>query len=305
MICLEHKLSVIKHPQHTGKTYNKWLGDRAIRTHRDILRADMDRALEQNPANMDALLDGLKTMGYELKHGKQLSFRKAGQKRFIRLDTLGDAYSYDALSSVLAGSQKHHPNKKPDDLISKAIDAQRMEAKGKGYAYWAKNFNSKQYAKSILFLTENHLSIDDLPRAVEEACAKADALTAELKKVEAQIASTSQLIDQVRVYLSSVSTYKKYKASGWSRSFFAEHESEIRQYKQALLTFDEAGCKTVPKFKALYDTLGQLKVQRRKLIGDYAAAKKTKQELLTVQANLNALLPQNEKERIRSDAERS
>ena len=123
--------------------------------------------------------------------------------------------------------------------------------------------------------------------------------------MEAQIASTSQLIDQVRVYLSAVSTYKKYKASGWSRSFFAEHESEIRQYKQALLTFDEAGYKTVPKFKALYDTLGQLKVQRRKLIGDYAAAKKTKQELLTVQANLNTLLPQDEKERTRSDTERS
>ena len=308
MICLEHKLSVIKHPQHTGKTYDKWLGDRAVPTHRDILHADIDRVLEQGPKNMGALLDGLKTMGYEIKHGKQLSLRKAGQKRFIRMDTLGDAYSYDALSAVLAGSQKHRPKTKPiqqNELISKAIDAQRMEAKGKGYAYWAKNFNSKQYAKSILFLTENHLSIDDLPRAVEEACTKADALTAELKKVEAQIASTSQLIDQVRVYLSAVSTYKKYKASGWSRSFFAEHESEIRQYKQALLTFDEAGCKTVPKFKALYDTLGQLKVQRRKLIGDYAAAKKTKQELLTVQANLNALLPQNKKERIRSDAERS
>ena len=74
---------------------------------------------------------------------------------------------------------------------------------------------------------------------------------------------------------------------------------------QALLTFDEAGYKTVPKLKALYDILGQLKAQRRELVGDYAAAKKTKQELLTVQANLNALLPQDEKERIRSDAKRS
>ena len=63
--------------------------------------------------------------------------------------------------------------------------------------------------------------------------------------------------------------------------------------------------KTVPKFKAFYDILGQLKAQRRELIGDYAAAKKTKQELLTVQANLNALLSQDKKERIRSDAERS
>ena len=303
MICLEHKLSVIKHPQHTGKTYDKWLGDRAVPTHRDVLRADIDRTLEQKPANMDALLDGLKTMGYEIKCGKQLSFRKAGQKRFIRMDTLGDAYSYDALSAVLAGSQKRRPKTTPiqqDDLVSKAIDTQRMEAKGKGYAYWAKNFNSKQYAKSILFLTENHLSFGDLPRAVEEACTKADALTAELKKAEAQIASTMQLIEQVRVYLSTVSSYKKYKASGWSRTFFAEHESEVRQYKQALLTFDEAGYQTVPKLKALYDALGQLKSQRR-----YAAAKKTKQELLTVQANLNALLPQDKKERTHSDTERS
>ena len=135
MICLEHKLSVIKHPQHTGKTYDKWLGDRAVPSHRDVLRADIDQALKQKPANMDALLDGLKTMGYEIKHGKQLSFRKAGQKRFIRMDTLGNAYSYDALSAVLAGLQKHRPKTKPiqqDELISKAIDAQRMEAKGKG-----------------------------------------------------------------------------------------------------------------------------------------------------------------------------
>ena len=308
MICLEHKLSVVKHPQHTGKTYNKWLGEKAVPNHRDVLRTDIDQVLEQKPTNMDALLDGLKTMGYEIKRGKQLSFRKAGQKRFIRMDTLGDAYSYDALSAVLAGLQKRRPKTKPirrDDLISKAIDAQRMEAKGKGYAYWAKNFNSKQYAKSILFLTENHLSIDDLPRATEEACTKADALTAELKKAEAQIASTLRLIEQVRVYLSTVSSYKKYKASGWSRAFFAEHESEVRRYKQALLTFDEAGYQTVPKLKALYDALGQLKSQRQELIGEYAAAKKTKQELLTVQANLNALLPQDKKERTHSDTERS
>ena len=89
MICLEHKLSVIKHPQHTGKTYDKWLGDRAVPSHRDVLRADIDRMLEWEPKNMGALLDGLKTTGYEIKHGEQLSFRKAGQKRFIRMDTLG------------------------------------------------------------------------------------------------------------------------------------------------------------------------------------------------------------------------
>ncbi len=152
----------------------------------------------------------LQSLSARLDYATNPSKTKNG--KLVTAYALGDAYSYDALSAVLAGSQKHRPKTKPiqqNELISTAIDAQRMEAKGKGCTYWAKNFNSKQYAKSILFLTENQLSIDDLPRAVEEACAKADALTAELKKVEAQIASTSQLIDQVRVYLAAVSTYGK------------------------------------------------------------------------------------------------
>lgn len=63
MICLEHKLSVIKHPQHTGKTYDKWLGDRAVPSYRNILRADLKQVLEHKPLNMDMLLDGLKMMG--------------------------------------------------------------------------------------------------------------------------------------------------------------------------------------------------------------------------------------------------
>ena len=46
MICLEHKLSVVKHPQHTGKTYNKWLGEKAVPNHRDVLRTDIDQVLE-------------------------------------------------------------------------------------------------------------------------------------------------------------------------------------------------------------------------------------------------------------------
>ena len=92
-----------------------------------------------------------------------------------------------------------------------------------------------------------------------------------------------------------------------SRPVFEKYKPfELRQPEWCVATF------ILPEFvnyvffnlrNLLY--LIQLKAQRRELIGDYAAAKKTKQELLTVQANLNALLPQNEKERIRSDAERS
>ena len=41
-----HGLSVIENPKRHGKSYNKWLGDKAEPTRRDVLRAAVDAAME-------------------------------------------------------------------------------------------------------------------------------------------------------------------------------------------------------------------------------------------------------------------
>lgn len=56
LICLEHGLSVIENPKRGGTSYKSWMGDRARPSRRDLLRAAIDAALEEDPVDFDALL---------------------------------------------------------------------------------------------------------------------------------------------------------------------------------------------------------------------------------------------------------
>lgn len=49
-ICVENGYSIVEDPKPHGKSYNKWLGDRAKPSHREQLRMMIDQALEQKPA---------------------------------------------------------------------------------------------------------------------------------------------------------------------------------------------------------------------------------------------------------------
>ena len=109
LICLEHGLSVIENPKRGGNSYKSWLGDRARPSRRDLLRAAIDAALEEKPANFDALLSLVSGAGYAVGQGRQITFRGAGQKQSIRLESLGEGYSEAELRAVIAGEKVHVP----------------------------------------------------------------------------------------------------------------------------------------------------------------------------------------------------
>ena len=88
-----HGLSIIENPKRGKKNYNKWLGDQAKPSHRDILRSVIDDALAKTPVDFEAFLKLLLDNGYEMKRGKNFALRGQDQKRFIRLDSLGEEYS--------------------------------------------------------------------------------------------------------------------------------------------------------------------------------------------------------------------
>ena len=58
-LCIENGYSVVETPKHSGKSYNKWLGDRAGLSHRERLCCVIDEALKQKPESFAALLEKL------------------------------------------------------------------------------------------------------------------------------------------------------------------------------------------------------------------------------------------------------
>ncbi len=215
-ICIENGLSIVENPKPHGKSYDQWLGDQAKPSHRELLRAAIDNALAQKPADLDELLKLLRESGCEVsKRGQSYRLKLPGWGKVSRLDSLGDGYTLEDLLAVLAGQKEHTPRRKPvkqadPPKVNLLVDIQaKLQAgKGAGYVRWAKVFNLKQMAQTVNYLTEHNL----LEYAVlEEKAAAATAyhneLSAKIKVAEKRMAEIAVLRTHIINYAKTRDTY--------------------------------------------------------------------------------------------------
>ena len=112
-ICIENGLSIVENPKLHRKSYNKWLGDQAKPSHRELLRVAIDNALSQSPADFEELLKLLQEYGCEVsKRGKSYRLKLSGWEKAARMDSLGEGYGLEDLQSVLSGKKAHTLRKK-------------------------------------------------------------------------------------------------------------------------------------------------------------------------------------------------
>lgn len=112
-LCIENGYAVVENPKRHGRSYNKWLGDNAPVPHRERIRLFIDDALQRHPKSFDALLDLLLQAGYKIKGDPDNpSLRGGGQKRFVRMDTLGPGYTPTELKAVFAGEHRYTPKER-------------------------------------------------------------------------------------------------------------------------------------------------------------------------------------------------
>ncbi len=297
-LCIENGLSIVENPKRHGKSYNKWLGDQARPSNRELLRVAIDVALVQKPLDFDALLKLLRDAGYEIKPEKIPALRGKNQKRFIRLDTLGNGYSEAELRAVLSGKKAHQPCKKitrpePDKKVNLLVDIQAKLRAGKGIGYerWAKVFNLKQMAQTVNYLTEHNLrEYDALAAKTASVTAQYNELSTQIKTAEKRLAEIAVLKTQIINYAKTRDTYVAYRKAGYSKRFLSEHESDILLHKAAKKAFDELGVKKLPTVKSLQAEYASLLAEKKAAYADYRKARDEIRELLTVKANVDRLL---------------
>jgi hypothetical protein len=297
-LCIENELSIVENPKRHGKSYNKWLGDQAKPTQRELLRMAIDTALAKKPADFYALLKLLREAGYEVKTGNVPALRGRNQKRFIRLDTLGSGYGEPELRAVLSGEKTHKPRKRiiqpsAEKHVNLLVDIQtKLRAgNGAGYERWAKVFNLKQMAQTVNYLTEHSLlEYDALAAETASATAQYTELSAQIKAAETRLAEIAVLKTQIINYVKTRDTYVAYRKTGYSKKFLVEHESDILLHKAAKKAFDELGVKKLPTIKSLQTEYATLLVEKKAAYADYRQARDKMKELLTVKANVDRLL---------------
>ena len=297
LICTEHNLSVIEKPKEKGKPYNVWLGKEPVLSHREQIRMAIDDALAKQPQSFEELLSLLFAAGCEIKPKKNPSIRISKDHRFARFDTLGPGYSADELRAIIAGTKKA-PQRKPrrseqQKQIDLLVDIQtRMQqGKGPGYERWAKSFNLKQMAETVLYLQEHDLLYyPDLAKKAHGSSDRFRELSAEIKVVEQRMAELSIMRTHIINYAKTRDTYVVYRKAGYSKRYLAEHESEILLHKAAKKYFDDAGLKKLPAVKEINSEYAELISKKKTAYAEYRKARDEMKELLIVKANVDRIL---------------
>ena len=158
-ICKEHGLSVVVPGQDKGKSYAEYTAEKQGTSYKAKLKTAIDTLIPQ-VKDFDELLRRLQEMGYEIKQGKYISFRAAGQERFTRTKTLGAAYTEEAIKERIKGVYVAKTKTlREDKKIRLVVDLENSikAQQSAGYERWAKIHNLKQAAKSMNFLTENKI----------------------------------------------------------------------------------------------------------------------------------------------------
>ncbi len=285
LICTEHQLSVIENPQRGGTAYSKWKGFQAKIPNRERLRIAIDEALEQKPHDFDAFLSLLAEQGFSVKKGKHLTFTHSDFKQNIRLKSLGDEYSEDAIRAIIKGQKTHTPKKRravwDENRAQSIIDIQAKLAagKGEGYRRWATVENLKRMAKTKLYMDEHGLDYDAMSARKSELAAKEKELSAKITEAQNRIAEINVLKTHIVNYSKTRDVYVAYRKSGYSKKFLEEHEDDIIIHKAAKKAFDELGVKKLPTVKSLQVEFADLLTAKKEA---YAELKRVRDELRDV-----------------------
>ena len=166
---------------------------------------------------------------------------------------------------------KNYTDKKLEFI--KDIESKVLTGKGRGYVNWAKKFNAKQMAKTILFLQEHKISsYEELKAITDERSGKVRQLMDSMKAKEALLAENKKYQKAIVDYGRTRKTFVAYKKSGYSKKFYEEHEAELLIYKAAEEVYKNAPGRKIPPMKELRDEYGRILAEKN--MNEYLIAKK-------------------------------
>ena len=292
-LCRENGLSVVKPGKDKGKSYAEWDAQRKGKSWKAKLKIAIDAAIPQ-ARDFDGLLRLMEAQGYEIKHGKFISFRTPGQERFTRCKTLGEDYTEERITQRIRGiAIDRGPRRRSAGEISLriALEDSIKAQQSAGYARWAKVHNLKQAAKALNFLTDHQIeSYEGLESRLNEISAANDEAAAALKAVERRLGDMALLIKHISTYKQLRPVALELRQAKDKAAFRREHESQLILYEAAAKALKEAGVKKLPNLYALKTEYKKLDGERERLSEQYNEVKKELKEYGIIKQNVDGIL---------------
>jgi len=114
-LCRTYGLSIVENPESgRARHYAEWKAENeGQRTWRSAIREDVDQAIMVS-MSFQAFIRSMKEKGYEvITSGKYMKVRPQGKERFVRLRSLGDNYTEEAIKQRILRQRIPEPLLKP------------------------------------------------------------------------------------------------------------------------------------------------------------------------------------------------
>ena len=307
LICLEHGLSVIKPKAYRDR--EKYQDTRFTKSKRGEIREAIDTILLEEPKDFEDFLKRMEREGFFIRREKQLAILLEGSVRPIRFKSLGKGYTEEDIVKRILGDESLVPKSKSfaERLNYSLIDIQKklQEGKGGGYQRWAKVFNVKQTAKTILFLQERGIyDYESLKQITDSAADRMTELGASIKAKEKRLGEIRTLKTHIINYAKTRDVYVRYRKSGYSKKFFEAHREELALHKAAKEAFAQSGLEKLPTVKQLNQEFYEILQAKKEEYEEYRKLKDELREYQIARKNMEIVLDIPVVERDR-DKERS
>ena len=307
LICLEHGLSVIKPKAYCDR--EKYQDTRFTKSKRGEIREAIDTILLEEPKDFEDFLKRMEREGFFIRREKQLAILLEGSVRPIRFKSLGKGYTEEDIVKRILGDESLVPKSKSfaERINYSLIDIQKklQEGKGGGYQRWAKVFNVKQTAKTILFLQERGIyDYESLKQITDSAADRMTELGASIKAKEKRLGEIRALKTHIINYAKTRDVYVEYRKSGYSKKFFEAHREELALHKAAKEAFTQSGLEKLPTVKQLNQEFYEILQAKKEEYAEYRNLKDELREYQIARKNMEIVLDIPVVERDR-DKERS
>ena len=268
-------------------------------TAKETLRKQISDVLDTAMSFEDFSDRLLQQYGITVKESRgRLSYLPAGRTKFIRAHSIGDKFEKGL---VLAALQENAERKRTiqfkSDRIGKLVDIQAKLKQGKGIGYerWAKKYNLKAMAQTLILLQENGLLNEDaLDQRIAELDTKFHESLTVVKDLEGRMKFNKELRYHVAVYASTKNIAQQLKTAKRPAAFEEQHRAELTAYRAAAAYFKANSITKLPSPKKLEAEYAQLASEKAQFYEQYKEAKNELLKLKTAKQNVASFFREEE-----------
>ena len=292
-ICQENRLATSMPTGEKGKSYKENMEYQRGTSWKAKLRVSIDKAIWSS-INYEEFLQKMQLAGYEIRQGKNLSFRAPEQKNFTYMKSLGSYYTEENVRLRL--EKNRYKTKSPKNLSREArlyinISTYVITGNREGFERWAKLNNLKEAAKTFNYLSENNLlNYEDFQQHISD--------------VENSIKVADQRIQEIRTELTTQKIIQKHcdsyrlcrkviedgKSAPDRKIYRSRYQAEYQLHDSLKKELQDLGVTKIPSSEKIQKRIENLETEQTTTVQEKQELRKKQKMLDVIQKNFTALL---------------